>query len=437
MSSLHRRLTLSLWSALVVVGGLSAAFVYLRAERHTATLLDDQLQQVARLAATQVGAATGHVAVPALGRDDDLLITVWDAGGQLRYWMGADFALPPVPAGFSEREIAGEAFRIFGLEANGLHVAVGQETEIRHNIALSTAFAALLPVALLLPLLALLIGLVVRRQLLPLEATVRAITGRAPLALDPVPELPLPDDVRPLIDAVNRLLGQLRDALAHERRFLSDAAHALRTPIAALQLQADVLDGCDDPAERSARLQKLRAGIRRVVRLSQQLLMLAHDAPEPGPPGTTTAADLLLEEATALYGAPAAARGVRIELEPAVDLQVPGELAQLLLVVGNLLENALDHTPVGGLVRLRALADGVDVVVEILDEGPGLPDAELERVFERFYRGAGAPDGGNGLGLATARAVARRLGGRVSLHNRHDRIGIVAVVRFTAPAGQT
>jgi len=439
VNSLHRRLVVSLWIALLAVGAVSAAFVYLRAERDTRLLLDDQLMQVARLAAARDGRVARPVAAPAPDHDDDLLVTVRDDTGQVRFTMGAAFALPAVPPGFSEQVVEGERYRLYGLEVGGLRVAVAQETEIRRNIALSTAFAALLPVALLLPVLALVIGVVVRRQLLPVEVAVRAIAERPPLSLDPVPALPLPADVRPLIDAVNALLGRLRDALAHERHFLADAAHALRTPIAALQLQADVLDGCDDPAERAARLQALRAGIRRVVRLATQLLALAQDDPAGTRAGVATPVDALLEEAAALYGPAAAARGVRVELEPAVDGALPGDLGQLLLVLGNLVENAIGHTPAGGRVLLRSFRDGDAVVLQVVDEGPGLSPAELERVFARFYRGPGAPDGGSGLGLATARAVAARLGGAVALRNRGDRSGLVADVRLPSsvqPAGQ-
>jgi signal transduction histidine kinase len=109
----------------------------------------------------------------------------------------------------------------------------------------------------------------------------------------------------------------------------------------------------------------------------------------------------------------------------------PGDLGQLLLVVGNLMENALWHTPRGGVVRLRSVRDGGSLVIEIVDQGPGIPPEELARVFERFYRGPSAHDGGSGLGLATARAVVERLGGRVTLANRSDRSGIVA--RVTLP----
>jgi two-component system, OmpR family, sensor kinase len=436
VTTLRARLTLSLWVALALVGSGSAAFVYLRAERETQSLLDYQMQQVARLVAARKIDPT----VPTAGRDvnpesspeNDLLVTVRDEAGTVRYSTDTTVPLPtPVP-GFSERQIGATHYRVYGLDTGARTVAVAQAVQVRRAAALGGALAALLPVVVLIPVLALLIGVVIRRALEPLEATIRTVAERSPLALEPLPLASQPEDLRPLIDAMNRLIARLRESLEHERRFVGDAAHALRTPIAALQLQADVLDGCRDPAERDARLGELRAGIGRIVRLANHLLALAAEGPARR--GVVcTPVDVVLEEVAGLYGTMAAARGVRIELEPDADGDAPGDLGQLLLIVGNLLENALWHTPRGGLVRLRSSRDGDELVLEIIDEGPGLPAEELARVFERFYRAPSAHDGGSGLGLATARAVAERLGGSVTLANRAARAGIAARVVLPAP----
>lgn len=437
MTTLRARLTLWLWIALGVVGSGSAAFVYLRAESETQSLLDYQMLQVARLVAARkidpTVPTTGGGANAARDPESDLLVTVRDEAGAVRY--STDTAVPlPTPApGFSERQIGVTRYRVYGLDTGARTVAVAQAVQVRREAALGGALAALLPVVVLIPVLALVIGLVIRRALVPLEATIHTIAERSPLALEPLPLASQPEDLRPLIDAMNRLIGRLRESLEHERRFVGDAAHALRTPIAALQLQADVLDGCRDPAERDARLGELRAGISRIVRLANHLLALAADGQGRRALGRTPV-DVVVEEIAGLYGTMAAARGVRIELEPDADGDAPGDLGQLLLVVGNLLENALWHTPRGGLVRLHATREAGELVLEIIDEGPGLPPEEVARVFERFYRAPSAHDGGSGLGLATARAVAERLGGRVTLANRSDRTGIVARVVLPPPA---
>ncbi len=440
MTTLRARLTLWLWIALALVGSGSAAFVYVRAEHETQALLDYQMQQVARLVAARKADPTlptaGSAVDPAHDPEDDLLVTVRDEAGAVRYSTDTAVPLPtPVP-GFSERWIGATPYRIYGLDTGVRTVAVAQAVEVRREAAVGGALAALLPVVLLIPVLALVIGLVIRRALEPLEATIHTIAERSPLALEPLSLTSQPEDLRPLLEAMNHLIARLRESLEHERRFVGDAAHALRTPIAALQLQADVLDGCIDPAERATRLAELRAGIGRIVRLAHHLLTLAAEG-EPRRVLGSTAVDVLLEEVAGLYGTMAAARGVGIELQPDADGDAPGDLGQLLLVVGNLLENALWHTPRGGVVRLRSARDATGLVLEITDEGPGLAAEELGRVFERFYRAPSAHDGGSGLGLATALAVARRLGGQLTLSNRSDRSGIVARVTLPVAAPAT
>ena len=133
----------------------------------------------------------------------------------------------------------------------------------------------LIPLMVLFPVLGLVITFAIRRRLQPLQAVASSVAGRAPLALDPLPVANVPEEIRPLIEEINRLLARLKTAMEREQRFVVDAAHALRTPLTALQLQADVLDGSDDPAERAARLAEMRAGIQRAVQLSNQLLSLA------------------------------------------------------------------------------------------------------------------------------------------------------------------
>jgi two-component system OmpR family sensor kinase len=428
VTTLRARLTLWLCGALIVVGSGSAAFVYLQADRETKSLLVYQMQQVAHLvAARQIdpGLPTAGRAInPDSDAEDDLLVTVRDATGTVRYTTSS--GVPLAAPGFSERQIGGARYRVYGLDTGARTIAVAQAVEVRREAALGAALAALLPVVVLIPVLALVIGVVIRRGLKPLEATIHTIAERSPLTLEPLPLARQPEDLRPLIEAVNGLIARIGESLEHERRFVGDAAHALRTPIAALQLQADVLEGCADPAEREARLGELRAGIRRVARLTHHLLALAQDDRGARRPAIGTPVEAVLEEAAALYGPMAAARGVRIELEPGADGEAPGDLGQLLLIVGNLLENALWHTPRGGVVRLCASRAGSELVLEIVDEGPGLPPEELEHVFERFYRAPAAHEGGSGLGLATARSVAERLGGRVTLANRTTGRGLVA-----------
>ena len=236
----------------------------------------------------------------------------------------------------------------------------------------------------------------------------------------------LPAEVLPLVDEINRLLARQNAAAQRERQFVTDAAHALRTPLAALQLQADVLEGATNPQEYAARFTDLRAGVRRAAHLSEQLLSVARSEPAVDPQAPAVEVAALLREVLDLYQPAAAAAGVALRLRPDARATVRADARRLLLIFGNLVDNALRYTPAGGEIELRARSAGDRVEIEVLDQGPGLPPAELTRVLEPFYRAAGDPGGGSGLGLATVANLVTELGGRVELRNREERSGLVA-----------
>jgi two-component system OmpR family sensor kinase len=177
--------------------------------------------------------------------------------------------------GFQTLKLGNEDYRVFAAKSGDRNIVVAQSMDVIHEAEAGVAMATLLPIGLLLPILAVVLGFAIRRQLKPLDGAAAAIANRPPLSLDLLPEQGMPAEVRPLVDEINRLLHRLSTAVEREQRFVTDAAHALRTPLTALQLQAEVLEGGSNSAEREARLAELRAGIRRVIRLSEQLLSLA------------------------------------------------------------------------------------------------------------------------------------------------------------------
>ena len=434
MTSLRRRLIVSLWLALLVVGTVSAAFSYLQTRSETNGMLDYQMEQVATfLGARAFGTPSSQPMMPRLHSDHDIeedyIVNVRDASGQVLYATPSDVQIPPFSwLGFRVVKLAGIEYRVFSAESGSQRIAVAQQMELRRETAAAAAFAALLPVGLLMPVLGLVIGIVVRRQLQPLGETARAVAARPPVALDPLPVSGLPAEVRPLIEEINRLLARVAVANESERRFIADAAHGLRTPLAALQLQADVLDGSQDAAERVARLTELRAGIRRAVRLSQHLLTLARSETAHRSSLGTAAVDPAIAEAFHVYRPIAAARDVDLHQTAACDAEVASDPRDLGQIIGNLLDNALRYTAAGGRVTVSATADSGGVRIEIADEGPGLPEPELENVFHRFYRSPCDVTEGSGLGLAVVRGIVERLGGHVQLANRTDRSGLIAQV---------
>jgi two-component system, OmpR family, sensor kinase len=423
LKSLRWRLLLSLWAAVSVVGVIAAAIAYHKVNAEAKGLLDNQMQQIASIVAAQ----TVPTQEATHAQDSDIEVAVWNADGTPRYFSTALLSVPRTDGpGFSEIILKGEPYRVYATDIGDRHIEVAQPVDVREDQAEAAAEAALLPSLLLLPVLAGVIALVIRTLLQPIRAVAATIARRGVLTDGALDSRALPSEVVPMIEEINRLLERQREALERETAFIADAAHALRTPLAALQLQADVLDGSPNGGERAARLTALRAGIRRAAHLSDQLLSLARiDAKGAGTEECTDLDDALREVAALYTEALSSVQG-SLRLNLRARARVRCDKRRLLLIFTNLLDNAVRHTPSGGCIEISALAEHSHAHVEILDEGPGLPAEELTRVFQRFYRAADARGGGSGLGLATVRSLVTQLGGKVELLNRDGHRGLIA-----------
>jgi signal transduction histidine kinase len=444
MSSLRRGLTTWLCAAVAGVGAICVVVGNWQAHRETQSQLDYQMEQVAHILAGQDFTAhrqPNPSEGPLLPRvhiehdnEDDLIVVVRNSGGGLLYVSRSNRhmpggLLPPTAAlGFQIRDFGQGEYRVFSAEFNGLKIEVAQSMDVIREAEGGAALATLLPMVLLLPVLALVIGVVIRRQIKPLDDAAAALAHRPAASFEDLPVANLPAEVRPLVDEINRLMRRLETTVTREKQFVTDAAHALRTPLTALQLQADVLDGGKDPEEKAARLAQLRTGIRRVIRLSEQLLSLARNEYAAGPITEKTDLRQSFEDVSQFYGAAARAAGAQIHVESDAPVAVPGNARRIGLILGNLLDNAIRYSPAGGSVQMRSSVIGGRARVEIWDEGIGLPPQELERVFERFYRAPGDKSNGSGLGLSTVDSIVRQLGGSVWLENRADANGLIAIV---------
>jgi two-component system OmpR family sensor kinase len=325
---------------------------------------------------------------------------------------------------------------VFGVDAGGGIIQVAQPMDVRERRAAQVALRSLAPFAVLVPTLSILIAWIVARTVQPVRGFAEALRRRRPDDVQPVATGGLPDEVRPVVDALNDLLGRLRAALDRERAFLADAAHELRTPLTALDLQAQaVVDAREE--DRDQALRDLRAGVARVARLVEQLLALAreqHDtatAPEP------LALDELVRRTVADFVPLAEAADVDLGIESAEPVQVIADADALRRLLGNLLDNAVRYTPAGGRVDVVvARQDGAPAraLVTVTDTGPGIPPDERERVFDRFHRVPGTAGTGSGLGLALARSIARRHDGEVSLEHGPAGRGLRAVLQLPAVA---
>lgn len=271
----------------------------------------------------------------------------------------------------------------------------------------------LVQILMALPLLALPLWLAVRSGLTPLRRFAARVSGldtRGPLQ-------PLGQDLRyaelePVGRAFDALIARLNERLALERAFVQDAAHELRTPLAALAAQTHLLLEAGDTQDRHASAADLLATLRRTAHLSQQLLDLALLDRGDRPPETLDLAELAAELVAQVHQQ-ARAKGQQLSLEGPEQLSWRGDRAALIHVLQNLLDNALRYTPEGSQVELRL--DAAPPRLTVLDDGPGIPEAERERVFDRFWRAPGQTQAGSGLGLAIAAQAAQRLGGALRL----------------------
>jgi two-component system OmpR family sensor kinase len=304
---------------------------------------------------------------------------------------------------------------------------------VRTELAAAAALRLLVPILAVLPLLAALVWLILDRGLAPLARLARAVGARSPASLDPLPAAGLPGEVRPLVEALNGLLARLGEALAVQRRFAADAAHELRTPLTALALQIQLAERAGTDADRAAAFAKLKDGVRRASRLVQQLLALARLEPEAAEtPFAPVALDALAQSVAAELAPIAAARPATLALGRVEPATTTGNEEALRLLLANLVDNAIRYAPAEGRIEVRAFRRGADAVLEVADDGPGIPADERARVFDRFYRVPGTDVPGSGLGLAIARQVADLHHGRIELADGLDGRGLTA--RVVLPA---
>ncbi|HEU0197391.1 MAG TPA: ATP-binding protein [Nevskiaceae bacterium] len=434
MSSLRQRL---LWTLLVGVGVLlltAAAGVYVQVRDEIDELFDVQLQQAANTFPRVADSAL--LPVVTSGGDEDnplaqLVVEVRRPGTDAPlYRSGARVSLPVgAPPDWSTQWINGHEWRVYRADLQDRQVEVGQPMAVRRAAADEIAGQLLLPLLLAVPLVALLIWFGVGRALRPLERLARAVQQRSPADLAPLPIARLPRELRPLILAFNELMAHLERVLKRQKDFVADAAHELLTPLTALQLQVQLLERLGDSGQRVEVQADLHAGVARTVHLVRQLLALARQDPDlPTPSGVVDLGGLAAEVVETRVLLAHSAR-VDLGLGAVVSAQVVGDRNALRILLENLVDNAIKYTPAGGRVDVSAVVDGVPALI-VADSGPGIPTAELGRVFDRFYRRAGQESTGSGLGLAIAGEVAMRHGARLTLDNGGSLGGLVAECCF-------
>lgn len=433
--SLRTRLLWFLLAAISLTAAAQALIAYRTARSEADEIFDYHMQQMAMslrsglpVAGTQDGAADAH--------DEegyDFVVQVWTTDG-VRVFQSARAALPQrTVLGFSDVQARGTTYRVFSMQSGPQIIQVAQDMGARKEMAGTLALRTMMPIALMAPLLMLMVWWVVSSSLAPVSRVRRQVAERQADDLDEVSEAGLPDEIRPLVHELNLLFGRVRQAFEAQKSFVADAAHELRSPLAALKLQAQGLQRASDDATRDLAVTRLTAGIDRATRLVEQLLVLArHQASAAGglrPEPVVLAS--VVRQAVADVAPAAQARRIDIGVAHADEASLPGHPEALRILVRNLLDNAVKYSPEGGTidVEVRAGAGGLQLSVE--DSGPGIPEADRERVLDRFYRIAGSGATGSGLGLAIVKSIAELHGASLDLGHSERLGGLRVRVRFT------
>ncbi|MGV3571008.1 MAG: ATP-binding protein [Ramlibacter sp.] len=438
LCSIRRALMLWLLPLFLLVAGTSAALSWWSYGRMVDGFMDDQMQQLASSIASHRVTQLPQQTRERVHEWGAYIVQVHGTGDQPELVSLPGFTLPlQRAAGFHDVQHEGRRWRVYvqpSASGDGT-VQVVQSGSFRTALAAGRAFTAIAPMLVLLAAAMLVLWFVARAMSRALEEIGREAAQQDEHNLTGLALERVPSEVAPLVTSFNALLARLRDAFATQRRFVQDAAHELRTPVAAIGLQLENLR-CDvDCGATSERFAQLEAGVRRAQRVVDQMLRLSRQeaAGADGP----AIVDLQAQLRESINTLIALADRRHIDLGLADDAHTApltlrcaaGDLRSLL---DNLIENALRYTPEGGVVDVRVLNEQGRVALEVVDTGPGIPPELLPRVFDRFFRVPGSGSGGSGLGLAIAQAAARRCGLAITLRNRDDRSGLIARVEAVA-----
>ncbi|MHB1590804.1 MAG: sensor histidine kinase [Sulfuricella sp.] len=428
-NSLQQRLSVWLSVAIVIIGLMAGGVSFWLAFNEAQEFQDDSLRQIATLVDGDRLPSDGQRSVGAVDNDPEARIIVQRLSAS-RALAPARLTLPAdMMAGFHTLDIGGAQWRVYVRTLkSGKRIAVAQATQIRGEAARDSALRTLLPLIALIPLLAFFSRRLVRASLAPVRALAEVADAQSEDRPAALPTAQVPDEIAPFVQSINRLLERINRLMGQQRRFIADAAHELRTPLTALSLQAQNLERADSLAACKERLLPLKTGLERSRHLLDQLLSLARQQAGTDNRQQVDLADIaqtVIEELFPL----AEMKRIDLGLEQQGPILIDAEVSAIHALLRNAVDNALRYTPEGGEITIRVHSSEDEGIVEVIDNGPGIPKQERERVFDAFYRVPGSSEDGSGLGLAIVRNIADRMGGRVALEDRLDGPGLVFIYR--------
>jgi two-component system sensor histidine kinase QseC len=440
LTSIRRR-TLTVIIGLVLIGLLILTLVNVHDSNHEiAEVYDAQLATNARLlqgvmrmpVARQEHAQLYQAFNQALGQaeprvdghpyESKIAFQVWDMQNNLLVHTPSAPTLTHAPlySGFSDiDDLKKHQWRTFVLkdEQHNLLIWVGERDDVRSDLVNRIVRHTVLPNLVGSLLLMAAIWLAIGWGLKPLADLAATLRGRHPGSLEPLQMAPLPSELEPMQAALNRLLGQIQEILSRERRFIADAAHEMRTPLAVLRVHAQNVLEARNEEQRRESLNYLIIGVDRTTRLVNQLLTIARLEPGAGALKTTSA-DLVsaVRESLVQMTPWVLSRGMELSFDcDEQSRMIETDFSAIDIALQNLVTNAVNFSPVGGQISVALTFTDNSFHLNVADQGPGIDEAERERLFERFY--SAGNDQGVGLGLTIVQTVATRLGGEIRLEN--------------------
>ncbi len=422
-NSLQKQLFIGLSIAILAISLLASGVSFWLAFTEAQKFQDDALRQAALLVDTYKTPL-----------DEERILESIDSDPK-RIVVQPVIASPSVPpllklpkdlaTGYHTLEIEGLQWRVYIFATLiGQHVAVAQEAKVRKVMARDSALLTLLPLLILIPILILVARQIIKIEISSLHFLAEFIDTQNEERLSALPAHQVPNEVAPFLHAINRLLARINQMNESQRRFIANAAHELRSPLTALSLQAQNIERTGSYSISKERFMPLKEGLDRSRHLLNQLLdMVRQQASKTNiqPVNLGVVALAAIEEIMPI----ADAKKIDLGLDQQATVTIDADADAIQLMLRNAVDNALRYSPEGGEVTVHIRSENNHAIFEVIDNGPGIPEAELERVFDAFYRLPNNTQIGSGLGLAIARSIADQYKGSVSLRNRTDGTGLI------------
>lgn len=418
MTSLRARLMAGLTSLILVTGLAAGGWAYNWAYDEAIEFQDSLLLQIGTLA-LRAHIPAEQAVLQGVDAEAQVAVEELTLGSFVTPGVFTLAGLPSdAPDGLQTLVHGTEQWRILvQTRPDDSRVAIGQRSEYREEIARGSAVRTVLPVVVLFPCLMMLVIAVIRTSFGPVSRLAATMDNKRSDHLQKLPTDGMPAELLPFIESINRLLDRIGIMFERQHRFIADAAHELRTPITALSLQIENLEHGDLPDETRARIETLKNGARRSARLLDQLLTLARYESGNGEPAPVTRLDHVAKDVVADSLAGAVARNIDLGFERCDPVSVRADPGSLTILVRNLVDNAIRHAPDDGRIDLAVGHESDSALFQVSDNGPGIAQPDMPRVFEPFFRGSRPVGGGTGLGLSIVQRISQRLNGTVVVEN--------------------